>query len=59
MYRVLNKLLEYIYFYISKKPLLHTLLLFVFKIVESLQCILKSFEAPKHAKTMTATATDK
>ena len=34
MYSVLNALLEYIYFYISK-TLLHTLLLLVFEIVES------------------------
>ena len=41
MYSILNKLTEYIYFYISK-ILLHTLLLLIFKIVESLQCILKA-----------------
>ena len=39
MYSVFNILSDYTYFYISKK-LLHTLLLLVFKIVESLQCIL-------------------
>ena len=39
MYNVLNKLSEYTYFYICE-TLLHSLLLFVFKIVESLQCIL-------------------
>ena len=37
MYRVLNTLSEYTY----QKTLRHTLLLPVFKIVESLQCILK------------------
>ena len=36
MYSVLNKLSEYIYFYISK-TLLHTLSSLVYKIVESLQ----------------------
>ena len=41
MYSVLNELSDYIYFYISKNMLLHTLLLFVFKIVESRKCILK------------------
>ena len=40
MYGVLNTLSEYTYFCISK-TLLHALLLLVFKIVESLQCILK------------------
>ena len=40
MYSVLNTLSKYTYFYISNK-LLHTLLLLVFKIVESLQCNLK------------------
>ena len=39
MYSVLNTLSEYPYFYISKK-LLNTLLLLVFKVVETLQCIL-------------------
>ena len=39
MYSVLEILSEYLYFYISK-TLLHTLLLLVFKIVESLQRIL-------------------
>ena len=41
MNSALNKLSEYIYFYISRK-LLHTLLLFVFKIAESRQCIFKT-----------------
>ena len=41
LYSVLNTLSEYTYFYISK-ILLHTLLLLVSKIVESLQCILKA-----------------
>ena len=40
MYNVLNTLSEYIYFYISKNITSYTFLL-VFKIVESLQCILK------------------
>ena len=40
MYKALNTLSEDTYFYITK-TLLHTLLLLVFKIVESLQCILK------------------
>ena len=41
MYSVLNKLLEYIYFYITKNITSYAILL-VFKIVESLKCILKS-----------------
>ena len=41
MYSVLNALSEYTYFYISKKTLLHTLLLLVSKIVKFLQCILR------------------
>ena len=40
MYNVLNTLSEYIYFYISKNITSYTFLL-VFKIVESLQCIVK------------------
>ena len=40
MYSVLNTFSEYAYFDI-KKILLHTLLFLVFKIVESLQCILQ------------------
>ena len=40
MYSVLNTLSEYTYFYISKDITLYTFLL-VFKIIESLQCILK------------------
>ena len=40
MYSVLNQLSEYIYFYISKSITSYTFLL-AFKIVESLQCILK------------------
>ena len=36
MYSVLNTLSDYKYFYISKKTLLHTPVLLVFKIVESL-----------------------
>ena len=40
MYSVLNTLSEYTYFYISKDITLYTFLL-VFKIMESLQCILK------------------
>ena len=40
MYSALNTLSEYIYFYITK-TLLHTLLLLILKIVESLQSILK------------------
>ena len=46
MCSVLNKLSEYIYIYTftCKKTLLYTYLLLVFKIVESLQCILKNFE---------------
>ena len=39
MYNVLNTLSEYTYFYISKNITSYTFLL-VFKIVESLQCIL-------------------
>ena len=41
MYSLLNTLSEYTYFYISKNITSHTFLL-VFKIVESLQCILNS-----------------
>ena len=41
IYSVLNKLSEYIYFYILK-TLLHAILLLVFKIDESLQCILNA-----------------
>ena len=41
MYSVLNTLSEYTYFYISKKITLCTFLL-IFKIVESLQCILNN-----------------
>ena len=40
MYSVSNTLSEYIYFYISKNISSYTLLL-VFKIAESLNCILK------------------
>ena len=40
MYSVLNALSEYTYFYISKNVTSYTFL-FVFKIVESFQCILK------------------
>ena len=40
MYSVLNTLSEYTYFYISKNITSYTFLL-VFKIVESLQCILE------------------
>ena len=40
MYGVLNTLSEYTYLYISKNITSYTFLL-VFKIVESLQCILK------------------
>ena len=40
MYSVLNTLSEYTYFYISKNITSYTFVL-VFKIVESLQCILK------------------
>ena len=40
MYRILNKLPENLYFYILKYITSYTFLL-VFKIVESLQCILK------------------
>ena len=39
MFSVLNTLSEYIYF-AYQKTLIHTLLLLIFKIVESLQCIL-------------------
>ena len=39
MYNVMNKLSEYIYFYISKN--IHTILLLIFKNVKSLQCFLK------------------
>ena len=46
MYSVLNTLTEYTYFYISKNITSYTLLL-VFKIVESLQCILKPYNAHK------------
>ena len=41
MYSVLNTLSEYIYTFTYKKTLLHTLLLLVFKIVESFKSILK------------------
>ena len=40
MYSVLNALSEYRYFYISKNITSYTFL-FVFKIVESIQCIIK------------------
>ena len=43
MYNVLNTLSEYTYFYISKYITSCTFLL-VFKIVESLQCILKALQ---------------
>ena len=42
MYSVFNTLSEYTYFYISKNTTSYTFLL-VFKIVEGLKCILKSF----------------
>ena len=43
MYNALNTLSEYTYFYISKNiAALTSLLLLVFKIVESLQCIINS-----------------
>ena len=42
MYSVLNTLSEYIYFYISSNIASYNFL-FVFKIVESLQCILKIY----------------
>ena len=45
MYSVSNTLSEYIYFQ-YQKTLLHTLLLPIFKIVESLQCILKQKRGP-------------
>ena len=41
IYSVLNKLSEYIYFYMLK-TLRHAILLLVFKIDESLQCILNA-----------------
>ena len=41
MYSVLNTPSEYVYLYISRNITSHTFLL-VFKIVESLQCILKA-----------------
>ena len=44
MYTVLSTLSEYIYFYTSKHITSYTYLL-IFKIVESLQCILKYFGA--------------
>ena len=47
MYSVLNTLSEYTYSYISKKTLLHILMLRVSKIVESFQCILKAFNFVK------------
>ena len=46
MYSVLNTLSEYAYFYISKNISYNFLL--VFKIVESLQCILKHRKLDKH-----------
>ena len=54
MYSVLNTLQEYKYFYISK-TLLHTFFLLVFKIVKSLQCILKNTFLTGHFR---ATASD-
>ena len=42
-YSVLNKISEYIYYYILK-TLLYTLLLLVFKFVEIFQCILNYFK---------------
>ena len=41
MYSVLSTLSKYTYFLTYRKTLLHALLLLVFKIVQSLQCILK------------------
>ena len=49
---VLNTLSEHKYFNKSKK-LLHALLLLVFKIVESLQCILKNIFGRSQAKAAT------
>ena len=43
MYSVWNTLSEYSYFCTSKNILLYALLLVIFKIVESLQCILKVY----------------
>ena len=45
MYSVSNMFSEYIYFQ-YQKTLLYTLLLPVFKIVESLQCVLKQKRGP-------------
>ena len=49
MHSVLNALSEYTYFYISKNITSCTFLV-VFKIVESLQCILKSIKRNKAAR---------
>ena len=46
MYSVLNELSEYIYMYISKNITSYSFLL-AFKIVESLQCILKRTDGVK------------
>ena len=54
MYSVLNTLSEYTYFYISKNIISYTFLL-VFKIVESLQCILRLGRIMIHISTNTKT----
>ena len=43
MYSVLDKLSEYVYFYTTKNIISYSFLL-VFKIVESLRCILKDIQ---------------
>ena len=48
-----------IYPFTYQKALLNILVLLVFKIVESHQCILKFFEAPKRVETTTKTTIDK
>ena len=50
MYSVLNNLQNIYTFFTYKKKLLHTLLLLVFKIIVSLQCILKAFYLTKMEK---------
>ena len=47
LYSVFNTLSEYAYFYISKNITSYKILL-VFKIVESLQCVLKPKSSPKY-----------
>ena len=53
MCSVLNTLSEYAYFYISKGVTSHTFLL-VFKVIESLQCILNTYITRKQGSSSVA-----